>query len=602
MKRIHLLVLLSALALPFAAASASGSGAGSVVVGEVYAAGGNSGAAYANDYVEVFNRGAGPVAVDGWTLQYASASSTTWQSTALSGTIPAGGHYLVQLASGGANGAALPAPDATGSSNLAVTGGKVAVVDNATALSCGASPGTCSAVPAVEDLVGYGSAADYEGSGAAPAPSATTALARAGGGCTDSDDNAADFGTAAPDPQNSSAAAGACSSSPPPSGSSASASVDVDVQPLLSIALDRATLSFPAAVPSTTPAPLPEHVTVTSNDPSGYTLTIHRTAFSPHDLPLGIGVGGGGLAAVPIAPAPDLLLATDERAQRGRRRRVDHECRLRLAAAGRPGRPLHGDADLHGDRPVSPALAMVVLGVAAVPIPGAAAGRGIGLSASPLRLTLTGVSAAAITMRNPGRRPLLVDVSRAGFARSPRGKPRVRPARGAAAWLRLRPRRVRIAPGAKAILHVAANPRRRASPGDHPALVLLTTRPLGVHRVRVRLRVGVIVVLHVRGRIVRRLDARALTVRRAGARRLLELRLVNRGNVTERLGGDRLRLVLVRHGRTLATLHPRRREFLPHSAGIAEFTYHGRIRGDVFARIELRPLVRGLRRSFRVRL
>ncbi|HEU5244184.1 MAG TPA: hypothetical protein VFU33_07270, partial [Gaiellaceae bacterium] len=147
------------------------------------------------------------------------------------------------------------------------------------------------------------------GSGAAPAGSATNALARAGGGCTDTDDNAADFATAAPDPQNSSAAASTCAASPPPNGPTASAGVDVDIQPLLSIALDHPTLSFPAAVPGTTPDPLPEHVTVTSNDTSGYTLSVHRTAFSPHDLPLGIGVGAGGLVAVPIAPAPDLSLA-----------------------------------------------------------------------------------------------------------------------------------------------------------------------------------------------------------------------------------------------------------------------------------------------------
>lgn len=311
MKRIHVLVLLSALALLLAAASANGSGAGSLVVAEVFAAGGNSGAAYANDYVELFNRGASVVAVDGWTLQYASAAGTTWQSTALSGSIPAGGRYLVQLASGGTNGAALPAPDATGTANLAVTGGKVAVVDAATSLSCGASPGSCSAAPGVEDLVGYGGAGDYEGSGAAPAGSATSAVARGGGGCTDSDDNAADFATAAPDPKNSSAPASACSAPPPPpNGASASGTVDVDVQPVLSIALDHATLSFPAAVPGTVPDPLPEHVTVTSNDPSGYTLGVHRTVFSPHDLPLGIGIGGGGLTAVPVTPASDLLLAT----------------------------------------------------------------------------------------------------------------------------------------------------------------------------------------------------------------------------------------------------------------------------------------------------
>jgi hypothetical protein len=310
MKRIHVLVLLSALALPLAATSARASGSGSIVVGEMYAAGGNSGAAYANDYVELFNRGASSVAIDGWTLQYASAASTSWQSTALSGTIPAGGRYFVQLASGGANGAALPTADATGLSNLAVTGGKVAVVDDATALSCGASAGSCSTASNVQDLVGYGTAADYEGTDAAPAGSATKALARAGGGCTDSDDNAADFATATPDPQNSSAAASACSVTPPPDEASGSAGVDVDIQPVLSIALDHPTLSFPAAVPGTIPDPLPEHVTVTSNDASGYTLSVHRTAFSPQDLPLGIGVGAGGLTAVPIAPAPDLSLAT----------------------------------------------------------------------------------------------------------------------------------------------------------------------------------------------------------------------------------------------------------------------------------------------------
>jgi uncharacterized protein len=310
MKRIYLLVLLSAVALPLAAASARGSGSGSLVVTEVYAAGGNSGAAFANDYVELFNRGAGAVAVNGWTLQYASAASTSWQSTSLTGSIPAGGRYLVQLASGGANGGALPAPDATGTSNLAATGGKVALVNGATALSCGASPGSCSAVPGVEDLVGYGSAADFEGSGAAPAGSATNALARADGGCTDTDDNASDFATAAPDPHNSATAASTCSALPPPNGASGSAGVDVDVQPVLSLALDHPTLSFPAAVPGTTPSPLPERVTVTSNDASGYTLGVHRTAFSPLDLPLGIGVGGGSLAAVPIAPAADLSLAS----------------------------------------------------------------------------------------------------------------------------------------------------------------------------------------------------------------------------------------------------------------------------------------------------
>ena len=116
------------------------------------------------------------------------------------------------------------------------------------------------------------------------------------------------------------------------------------------------------------------------------------------------------------------------------------------------------------------------------------------------------------------------------------------------------------------------------------------------------MRVGVIVVLRIRGRIVRRVEARSLAVRHVGPERMLELLLVNRGNVTERLGDDRLRLVLARGGRVFATLRPRGRELLPHSAGIAEFAYRGRIRGDVFARIEVRPAVHGPKRVFHVRL
>jgi hypothetical protein len=108
--------------------------------------------------------------------------------------------------------------------------------------------------------------------------------------------------------------------------------------------------------------------------------------------------------------------------------------------------------------------------------------------------------------------------------------------------------------------------------------------------------------VRVRGRIMRRLDARALTVHRNGALRVLELRLVNRGNITVRLGGRGLRLALFRRGRRLTTLRPTRQELLPHSAGIAVFTYRGKVRGAVLARIELRAPLRGPKRSFHVRL
>jgi hypothetical protein len=123
-----------------------------------------------------------------------------------------------------------------------------------------------------------------------------------------------------------------------------------------------------------------------------------------------------------------------------------------------------------------------------------------------------------------------------------------------------------------------------------------------VRHVRLRLRVGVVVDLRVRGRLVRRLDPRSLAVRRRGSARLLELRLANRGNVVERLGGNRLRLALRRHGRTFATLRPRRRELLPHAAGIVTFVYRGRVRGTVRARLVLRPPRHRHLRAFWIRL
>ena len=161
-----------------------------IVVSQVYPGGGNAGATYTNDFVELFNRGSTAVDVSGWTIQYASAAATTWQATALAGSIAPGRHFLVQLASAGAVGSALPSPDATGTTNLAVSGGKVAVVRAASPLTCGASPGSCSAVTSVADLIGYGSAADYEGSAAAPALDSTTAAVRGNNGCDDTDANA----------------------------------------------------------------------------------------------------------------------------------------------------------------------------------------------------------------------------------------------------------------------------------------------------------------------------------------------------------------------------------------------------------------------------
>jgi hypothetical protein len=320
MQRARLL-LIALLGAAFLVAPAAQGASPDVVVSQVYGGGGNSGATYQNDFVELFNRGGSTVDLSGWSIQYATAAGTSWSATALSGSIAPGHHYLVQLASAAAVGSALPPPDATGTTNLAASGGKIALVENATALTCGATAGSCSTVAAVHDLVGYGTATDFEGTGAAPALSSTLAAVRGGNGCTDTDDNGNDFAAVAPLPHNNQSAAATCGTSTAP-GITAGATVDVDISSVLAISLERTTVSFGTAAAGQTPAPVGERVTVTSSGATGYALSVHRAAFTPADLPLGISstapsgaqlnpsLAGGAVAALPIAPAADLLIGT----------------------------------------------------------------------------------------------------------------------------------------------------------------------------------------------------------------------------------------------------------------------------------------------------
>ena len=321
MRRFRQLFTL-AFAVALLVAPAARSASSNMVVSQLFAGGGNANAPYANDFVELFNRGGASVDLGNWSIQYASASGTTWQVTSLTGSVQPGGHYLIQLASAAAVGAPLPTPDATGTTNLAVSGGKVALVRGTSPLVCGASAGSCSADSSVVDLIGYGSATDYEGAGPAPTIGNTTAATRVGDGCTDTDANASDFSAAAPAPRNSAAAFAPCSGQPPAAGVAATASVDVDIQPVLSISLERPSISFGNAASGDTPTPVSERVTVSSNHTAGYALTVHRSAFQPADLPLGLSatapsggqlggqLGGGAMSAIPIAPAADLLIGT----------------------------------------------------------------------------------------------------------------------------------------------------------------------------------------------------------------------------------------------------------------------------------------------------
>src|SRR4030095_473046 len=130
-----------------------------IVISQVYGGGGNAGATLKNDFIELFNRGTSPVNVGGWPVQYAAAAGATWQVTALTGTIPAGGYYLVQEAQGTGGTVNLPTPNGTVAIQMSAPAGKVALVNNGVALS-----GGCPSPASVVDFVGFGTTANcFEG-------------------------------------------------------------------------------------------------------------------------------------------------------------------------------------------------------------------------------------------------------------------------------------------------------------------------------------------------------------------------------------------------------------------------------------------------------
>jgi uncharacterized repeat protein (TIGR01451 family) len=215
------LVLLAMLGLSLTAQAAPMIGvpqaptASDLRISQAYGGGGNTGALYRRDFIEIFNAGNTSIDISDWTVQYASATGTTWQATALSGTLAPGQYYLVAEAAGAGGTLDLPTPDITGTIAMGATGFKVALVNTTTLLS-GACP--IPATTTVVDFVGAAATAScFEGSGPAPAPSNTTSVLRLSAGCQDTDINATDFITVTPPtPRNTASATHSCVVVPQP--------------------------------------------------------------------------------------------------------------------------------------------------------------------------------------------------------------------------------------------------------------------------------------------------------------------------------------------------------------------------------------------------
>lgn len=205
MKKLYTLIIIFLIAL---------SSQAQVVISQVYGGGGNTGAPFTHDFVELFNRGTSAVDISAWSVQYASSAGTTWSVTAIpaSTSIAPGKYFLIKLASQAAVGNPLPTADldiTTSPANLSGTNGKVALVNNSTALT-----GATLTSGTYVDLVGYGSGTAFEGTAAVAVLSNTTSAIRLNGGCTDNNQNSTDFATGTPTPRNSSTATNTCSTSP----------------------------------------------------------------------------------------------------------------------------------------------------------------------------------------------------------------------------------------------------------------------------------------------------------------------------------------------------------------------------------------------------
>ena len=183
-------------------------------ISQVYGGGGNSGATYTHDFIELFNAGTSTLSLAGYSVQYTSATGTgTWLVTNLGGSIGPGQYFLVQQAQGAGGTTPLPTPDVIGTIAMGGSAGKVALLNTTTALTGSGCPFAAGIV----DFVGYGTTANcFEGAGPTPALSNTTAALRAGNGCVDTDNNAADFSTGAPTPRNTASPTNSCGADVPP--------------------------------------------------------------------------------------------------------------------------------------------------------------------------------------------------------------------------------------------------------------------------------------------------------------------------------------------------------------------------------------------------
>ena len=189
-------------------------------ISQIYSRGGEAGATFQNDYIELFNRGQSNVDINGWSLSIANfagvppniqISSTGIRLFNPAGiVITPGSHFLIKFGGNGTNGQTVNNPDINlNPVPISDIGAQIVLLDKDKTLPFGYCPAAPDLTGNVVDYVGYGTAICFEGH-VTLAPPPDKALLRIGGGCTDIEDNLADFSFSTPDPRSRQTAATPC--------------------------------------------------------------------------------------------------------------------------------------------------------------------------------------------------------------------------------------------------------------------------------------------------------------------------------------------------------------------------------------------------------
>ncbi|MET0650067.1 MAG: Calx-beta domain-containing protein [Pyrinomonadaceae bacterium] len=201
-------------------------GSPDLVISQIYTRGGEAGASYQKDFIEIFNRGTEPVDMNNYGLHMSSINSSASVFVRLGSSphrvVQPGRYILIGLKGDGTNGQSFT-PDI----DLSLIPGPVPINLNPTTglVVLLAPDGSFQGCPnsqstGVVDYVGYGSTSIcFDGAqGPAPAPAlATDSAMRLLGGCADNNNNAADFNLSPVNPRNSASPAGTCNVTTTPS-------------------------------------------------------------------------------------------------------------------------------------------------------------------------------------------------------------------------------------------------------------------------------------------------------------------------------------------------------------------------------------------------